>query len=231
MRKKRIGLINQYGVVAFVVMLFLSSCLSNKVPELLTDAQCEPPCWFNIRPSLTTVDDVLMLLENLPFAGDIDTFEGFQTRTSSRYNISWIPDGRLGVSGVRILFLNEMVLAIGLGVQPRQLSLENAINLFGEPEYYKAIDTQTGYNNLRVNLYFPSKGIWMELYPYHLDKGEPAYIRPKNTVWNLYYYDPHEAEAFFSAWFMGSDIVQIQREWVPWTGFGEIIYEIGQRVE
>jgi hypothetical protein len=231
MNIRRIGSLNQYGVVAFMMMLFLSSCLSNKAPELLTDAQCEPPCWFNIRPSLTTVDDVLMLLENLPFAGDIDTYEGFQTRTSPRYNISWIPDERLVVSGVRILFLNEMVLAIGLGVQPRQFSIENAIKLFGEPEYYKAIDTQTGYNNLRVKLYFPSEGIWMELYPYHLDKGKPAYVGPKNTVWNLYYYDPDEAEAFFSAWFMGSDIDQIQREWVPWTGFGEIIYEIGQRVE
>jgi hypothetical protein len=231
MNNRRIRPPNQYGVFAFMMMLFLSSCLSNKAPELLTDAQCEPPCWFDIVPGSTTVAEALELLQSLPIPGEIKTAEPLYSPSSPRYSIWWNPEGRNSIYNVLLLFLDEKVLAIRIGINPRQLPLENAIEIYGDPEHYKAIDTQTGYNNLRVNLYFPSKGIWMELYPYHLDKGEPAYIRPKNTVWNLYYYDPREAEAFFSAWFMGSDIVQIQKEWVPWTGFGEIIYEIGQRVE
>ena len=124
--------------------------------SLLTDDPCRVPCWHNIIPGVSGVDDVRAQLENSPFvrkgtlrygateeAGVPVTRFSWQAK-SENYN--------------RVTFRDEKVVRIEIQVD-HDWALSDVVGKFGDPEYVVSHQFGEEAPGYLVVLYYPAQGV------------------------------------------------------------------------
>jgi len=131
---------------------------------------CRAPCWENITPGKTTLQEAIKLLEANPAVrpGSIAVIpkpEGTNVPERGSLSWKWIDDN-IQLSIIRFNYENtQIVLEIGLNAF--EFKLGDIIQAYGEPTHVIA-DKQMGIPNLGI-VWF-SQGIGVGLIP---NKGEP----------------------------------------------------------
>jgi hypothetical protein len=137
-----------------------------------TDNVCEPPCWQNIKPGVTTFAEAKKILQSLTFVEQLE-----ENRDYRETDLIWIWKGANRTT-TRMSFRSEnnktVVNRIFLAY-PTVFTLEELITKFGQPSHaltgVSGNHTQ-GIINYTAELLYQNKGIFLYHYFYVPDKPE-----------------------------------------------------------
>jgi hypothetical protein len=191
---------------------------------VLLDTSCNPPCWHQIIPGKSVESDVISILENVPEVNPelVSYYSSQYYGTTSHVKLAFDDDA--GDIGGWIYFMNGVVFMMDFGPKKGALTLEDAIQLLGEPEFtyaYKEIgETQT----MIILLLYPSKG-YIILYNIERFRRDSAIIQPEHSIQSVMYFDPSQLnEVITSGLIIGQDIATVKQQMRPWEGYGEVYY-------
>lgn len=141
---------------------------STPPPEYISNVlgtDCEKPCWEGIAPGYTTLEDALIILNDLPFFNAapeqfIDT--EIQLDGIERTIIRWRYQTIAGQN--RIEVIDGIVTEVRV-VTPLEISLSEIIDLYGQPEGLQLVyEVGAEVVHLRIGLvaYYPKIGLMTE---------------------------------------------------------------------
>lgn len=178
----------------------------------LVNPICHPPCWQNITPGVTTIDEAVSMLENLPET---------EITSKSEFGVSWDfiqnedEGGTLGISEdgiVRMIWLAS--------VSDRKLLLKTIVTSYNEPEYVKPYDCRQGM--CVTALVYPDVGMFLSVFVENTSsnssqEGDPfpeIEILPETVINRVYFTEPG-IKSF-------RNILQLQESELimDWKGYG-----------
>ncbi len=218
MRKHFIALL----VILVLTGYFLVGCgLLPSKPSLFYTSPCKAPCWENITPGVTTEQDALTIFAKF---ADRQGVSDLQDQSQDGYidDIHFsLPNGGLILGET----LNRRISVMHFeGEFEGPLTLEQAIQLFGEPESV-LVETFGMYD--QIILLNPTKGIafgWPIVPPTFtpgVASGQ-AEINPNNKVGLVWFFDSTQYDQFLNAGHLGFSALVIKNNLHPWTGYGKI---------
>lgn len=178
----------------------------------LVNAICYPPCWQNITPGVTTVDEAVAILENLP---------EIKITSKSEFGVSWDfvqnedEGGTLGVSEdgiVRMIWLAS--------VTDRKLLLKTIVASYNEPDYVKPYDCRQGM--CITALVYPDVGMFLSVFventsssSFQEDDPFPEIeVLPETVVNRVYFIEPGIKNFQNILQLQESDLI------IDWNGYG-----------
>jgi len=220
----------------FVISMLLTGCIGNKMgldSGLFTGEPCKAPCWNNLTPGRSTIDDVNNFLSTLSTKEWPDRKTIIAREPECKFIHLTDNTASEKVNMVVNLYIENNILVSVTSSTPGMTTLKHVVNQFGYPEYVKALlarGPDGEYYSLEI--YYPSKGLAFELLPDQ--QKDIGYITENLKIFSTQYYIPGDIESFFVQKYscsFGPDkaIVYAQRDITqhlqPWTGFGEIEYK------
>jgi hypothetical protein len=154
----------------------------------LVNSSCQPPCWQNITPGVTTIDEAISILEKLP---------EIKITSKSEFGVSWDfiqnkdEGGTVGISEdgiVRTIWLSS--------VSERKLLLKTIVASYNEPEYVKPYDCREGM--CVTALVYPDEGLILSVFVENTgynssqeeDPNPEIEILPDTVVNRVYFIEP-----------------------------------------
>jgi hypothetical protein len=157
---------------------FCVSCQAQSShPNIFESPACEPPCWENITPGLTTKNDALNTLSKLLMV-DQPTTERFDTLpdgVDSLVKFTLYGDKNLGGS---IYFVDNKVSLIEMG-NHSGLALQRAFEIFGEPQN---VYVYKGGEYTGVTFLLPQSGVAFS-YTTWAQSRSPAWAEPPDWLY------------------------------------------------
>lgn len=228
--------------VAFLFFLFLGlpacqrqSSTSNNTGWFLL-SQCRPPCWNGITPGETLDMEVVQILTSIESVSTNSVVESgggqrhydqwyeFEISDSTIFGFIAIIDGR--VANTRFLRLENNVSSGSLSI-----TLEEAINLAGTPEYLVRAEKMVpaefigeGFDTF-VYLINTSVGFAFAYDEDRLPASERGAVREEIEIDEIYYFSPAEIDKLMEMRFLNLEIMD-DSGFVDWIGYGE--YPRGQ---
>jgi hypothetical protein len=204
-------------ILLFVIFIAsISGCEpSYKSADIFVNPVCEPPCWENITPGITTKEDALSILSkketiDKPINNTNLNLPGYD----GEINFTLHKDkSQLGF----MLFLNDKISAINFHYK-MELTLQEAIKLFGTPQFILGI--HSGEINA-ITLLDPQKGV---AFSYFL-KDSASEIKPQDKISDVTFFDPNTYQLLLNNGVFSWDQMtadEAVRNMRPWEGFGSI---------
>jgi len=201
----------------------MASC-KPKPSTVLLDTSCEPPCWHDITPGKSTKNDVISILPKIPEV-DPNSVEDTAITTGGILDyLTWRFDSSAGDSYGTIFFKNGAVSTIEISPKKGALTLDNAIQKLGEPEFTFAYKERGEIDRMIIFLLYPTKG-YVLLYNSSRFRPGSASIEPTHPIVYVYYFSPLLFDALVTSRpFIHDDFVTLQQNMRPWEGYGDIFY-------
>ena len=198
---------------------FLAGC-APKYPTLFENPVCEPPCWQNITPGVTTYQDALTRLEKI-YPGDKQVTDHTQSPIGFDDEIRFSPYNDFSLTGYMDIS-NNGVSSIGFEIDSKYsgIKLDHSIELFGEPQNILLI--QSGEFD-QVTLINAKKGTALGYKLFGNQSVTSAEISSDVEIREIDFFDPNQYQlilnsGYFSAGLLSSD--QIINALHPWNGYG-----------
>jgi hypothetical protein len=191
---------------------------------VLLDTSCAIPCWQQIVPGTSSESSVNSLLSNVPEIdpASIDNYKSPSYGATSQ--TKWRFYSNSGDVGGRIYFKDGVVLVTQFALKKGALTLENAIQVLGEPEYTYAFIENGEVDRMIIYLLYPTKGSVL-LYNSGRSRNDAAIIEPKHSIEYVMYFDPVQfEEVATSGLLLTRDLLTLQQNMQPWQGYGEVDY-------
>jgi len=171
----------------------------------LNNPVCSPPCWHNITPGLTTMDEAISILENTPDL--IITFK-------SDDGIDWVFRQNEDEGGTLSTSPNGIVAWL-VNTSDGTLHLETIIAFHNYPKYVKPYDCRDGMCS--TALIYPDLGMFLSVFLQNkgVDNDSPRLEILSNTIVDrVYFIEPGE-ESFLNLYhFSESELL------MDWKGYG-----------
>ncbi len=207
-------------VILLLVGFVLASCgLSHQNPNIFEKPVCNPPCWENITPGITTKADALVILSKIDFVEQpsIDMNRpaiGFDDEIRfSAYNYHPI-SGSLFISRDRV---SMIAFEFNLGT-----TMQHAIDWFGAPENILVVHTsffdQITLLNIRKGFEFNYKLFGNQ--NQYLDSSK---IEPDSEVFGVLFFDPNQYQQVLNSRILAAYTLtpdEIKSNLRPWAGYG-----------
>lgn len=203
--------------------VLLAGCQAKK-SVLLEDTLCEPPCWQNIQPGVSSSEDALntlretTLLASTPSAvpRKIDDVQS---------DSSWVFIDSLSEGSGRITYFNDRVAYIQFDVN-NNLRIGKMIDFYGKPELVSAISSWYDSKWLRVCWIYPSQGVLITHFDHNWrPEGNYASITPDLPVYEVYYFDPELYDTLVETVFFQLTKQEVVQESIrPWVDYGLVSY-------
>jgi hypothetical protein len=200
--------------ITFIVSVVGCEALP-KSADIFKNPVCEPPCWENITPGLTTTEDALSILSEIkPIDKPIhNTNLNLPGYDEELYFTLHNDKSQLGFLSI----LDDKVSSINFDCK-MELTLQEAIGLFGSPQYILGI--RSGEINA-ITLLDPQKGI---AFGYFL-KSRANEIKPQDKISNVTFFDPKTYQLLLNIEVFSWNQMTAEetiRNMHPWEGFGRI---------
>jgi hypothetical protein len=189
------------GIIALVILRsrYLASKPSELVMNWLENPTCKEPCWENITPGKTTLDQAKMLLTskpNIKIVGEDDVIP---------YGLMVFVDiqGDYYNPNVAINFdKNTVAQSIKLETFHENLYLKDIVAFYGFPKYVVIYWQET--EGVDFDLVYPEKGLVINLYSQDAKIVSEHEIRfnisPEQEVYGVSYYVPNLEYYYSFAW-------------------------------
>jgi hypothetical protein len=216
----------------FLALFVSAGCqLFTPKPSLLDDLACPPPCWQNIVPGISTKQDALSTLAQLAFIDQKSIYaydpklvppKGTPIQVYDEIIDSEIAFEDQFYSLLNIYMLKDKVSVISFQLRNDDITLSEAINKLGEPEY---IVISPYRDQLVFGFVSPSVGVAFVYSTLGLSKKALFEVYPDARLESIYFFDPKTYEQFLESRFLtfnqrNSD--ETRANLVPWKGYGEI---------
>ena len=173
----------------------------------LAQPVCKPPCWQNITPGVTTMDEALSILENMP---EITITFRSGDGVDWEFNKSKDEGGTLGASDEGIVDI------IWLGsVSNTKLHLEEVVATYNTPEYVKPYDCREGMCS--TVLIYPDLGMLLSVFVENTGNthNPKLEILQGTTIDRVYFIEPGLDKFQSRIVFQDYDLI------MAWKGYGE----------
>ena len=156
--------------------------------------ECAPPCWQQIRPGVSTGEEVLARLHQIPWVDkeSINDLRVNEYPINSQIMFSFTP--QVGDVGGRIYFFDHSrVATIDLDTG-YSLIVADAIRQLGEPQHISAASAMADGEYFVAALIYESKGVVVHIYKdllrrYDNQEGLTE-LRPDDPIASVVYFDP-----------------------------------------
>jgi len=178
-------------VVLFLVLLLLTPMISSctkSYSTILEDATCRPPCWKNIHPGITKVDDAVHILEDMEevhfppsfYETDFNKGEGFFTL---------LFNARVYEFSGMIYFHDNLVTKIEFDTE--KITLGDIVDKLGNPEQFLAVSGWADTKWLNIYLIYPN-GVIVTFFKSNIMWVEKGLFDLKDNmkVFSILYFDP-----------------------------------------
>ena len=219
--------------LALIVIMVSTGCTrahSRNPSILLDDISCMPPCWENIVPGVTNLEETLTNLEKIqgiskgPFLKDDIEF----VRDKQHIGLYFPKD--VDESFVSINFHDDVVTKIRFS--PESITLGELVDLIGTPEEIFIVKNRHESFWIWVDLLYPSKGIIIEYINFRYSGDDTGFFDLKNNIkpTDVYYFDPMLYDEMIDDVVLASDFIrypdeELQKGFKDWNGFGLIEYK------
>lgn len=214
--------------IVVVALLFLVACTSDESPEinsgLFSVSACTPPCWQNLIPGVSSINDVNQFINLLPSHKWPERI--YRSRDSG---CAWKRIVDLEQRHLADFHLENNTLTFIQWGMPPEITLQQVVDYYGSPEYFHAtISTGPEEAVYVVEVYYPALGMAFKISPQHEDVN---YIRPDMRISSVQYFANGDIKSYFTTRYScdyGSEIAaeiaekEITKYVQPWYGFGEI---------
>jgi len=181
------------------------------IDVILNDPDCAPPCWNDITPGVTTMDEAWAIMQAEPSLSDL-IYYGGETNNAA---ISWSfsnPDGWGSVYSSDTDYSTVYRICFDSRVNYPPLSLKEVIEYWGEPDVLYLHMIGMGYV---ANLYYPERGIDMNLFfirdHWYTKRIE---VLPDNGIGLLCFSRPFPRD-------------EDNSQWLDWEGYGTYKFDEG----
>lgn len=221
--------LRKIGLCAFIVLagVLLFGCSLGGSHSFFFDSVCQPPCWQNIYPGVTTKEEALVILRGLP---NID-----QQRISTK-GFSWLifedtiffhPVSKSWDGSAYTLDHKVTILDFHGNLHT---NFGEAIKENGEPKYVLNIPVHHGPPGFPTLSYIitaldPHKGVAYTYDTADLPMSKRGELRPDTPISLISYFDPESYDELMEAeiFSMGVLLKENPQKYLrPWTGFGSI---------
>ena len=209
-----------YGVLAILAEI------SRHPSSILTSTECEPPCWYGIRPGETTSWEVLdfLLIQDWVIGRSINEW----TTGDETTQIAWKFQRPAGDTAGYIYFHGDRVTAISISTIG-SLNVSEAFLLLGQPASMVAINKEiTTRHWIEIDLIYPDEGFLVQV---DIDlqanvQQNQVEITEGTPVYRIIYFDPRLYEELMeSGILIDESIDTITNNIQPWLGLGVINVE------
>ena len=149
----------------------------------LAQPVCKPPCWENITPGVTTIDEAKSILEKMP---------GVAIDYESPWGLSW-DFGAKDQGGNIVGSDDRKVDCIWMGNSgDPAMHLEQIVAVYHFPEYVKPYDCDPAWM-CSIALIYPDLGLLFSTYTEmkELDYSSPEFsILPEDEIYRVYFFEP-----------------------------------------
>lgn len=195
--------------------------------SLLTGDPCEPPCWQNIIPGVSSEEDVRDLLRKNPFVA-LWTLEcGEYKESDIPVTIcGWFPKRRYINDRNRIYLRDGKVLRIEIH-HLNYLTLGEIVDKYGPPQCIHAYSGAAEFFYYGVILDYPSRGLSVKSFslvnPQDIADGTAPLTRDQKVTTAVYYAPAPIEDVLREAFLLPQEVVQSYlANCQEWEGFGRI---------
>jgi len=193
-------------------------CLNlSKNQTIFENPVCQPPCWENITPGLTTKENALAILSTTEVV-DQPVLDPNRPNIGFDDEIQFTVNYEKGGFSGWVYILDDRVSMIGF--QGKLVTMQNAIKLFGMPESILLV--QTGHFD-QVTLLNSQKGIAFGYKLFGASSLDSTGVESNIEVSDLAFFDPNQYERVLdsgnlSAYTLNPE--ETKRNLHPWKGYG-----------
>lgn len=201
----------------------LTGCQA-KTSILLEDTLCEPPCWQNITPGVSSSEDALNTLRETTLLASTPSAVPRKIDDVWSYS-SWNFQKNIRERGGVITYFTDTVAYMEFDVRGT-LKIANMIDFYGKPELVSAISGWNDSRWLRVCWIYPDEGVLIKYFDHNWrPEGNYASITPDLPVYDVYYFDPDLYDTLVETFFFGLTKQEVVKKSIqPWVDYGFVPY-------
>ena len=210
----------------FLIVMMVGSLASCKPKPsiVLLDTSCEPPCWHDITPGMSTKKDVIAILPKIPEVAPNSVEDTAITTGGIHDHIKWRFDSGSGDFGGTTFFKDGAVSTIEIRPKKGALMLDDAIRKLGEPELTFAYLERGEIDRMIIYLLYPTKGYALT-YDIGYSRDGSAAVEPTHPIEHVYFFDPKLFDELVTIGPLGyQDPATLKQNMRPWKGYGDIFY-------
>lgn len=210
--------------ICFLLLIGLVQACKSKESVLIQNTTCQFPCWQNIRPGSTTVNEANQILLKLPFFDSKPLATPVIVNETRSYN-SWTFQKNIREMGGGIIYHNDLVAYIDFDVI-NKTKISEMVAYYGNPEFVSAISGQADTQWLEIGWIYPKQGVLIiHFNPNWRMTGSNVDITPSLKVYRVYYFDPNLYEILVEEMLRnGADRLIIEQSTQTWNGYGTYPY-------
>jgi len=217
------------GIVLFIIFIVgaftLVKIIMSTPSVILASTECDPPCWYGIRPGQTNSSQVDEILRRQGVV-NIDTIIGNEEGNDEITHITWYFQ-RPAVDGIgTIYFDKDEVTAINI-LTANSLKLADLFKKLGQPEKcWTVIGYGENREYLDVVLLYPTKGYLAEVVININNGSNQVKLETTTPVFRVTYFVP---EMFQELW-EARELLDISIDpqmgtFQAWSGYGMLSFE------
>jgi hypothetical protein len=193
---------------------------------VLTSTECDPPCWYGIKPGQSNSSQVYAILDKLEGVNK-DTIMGDYGRHNDKLaEIYWHFQRPMEDSAGYVHFDNDRVTAVSI-LTINSLKLDELFEKLGQPAQYWA---QIGYGEdreyLEVILLYPAKGLLADVILDIENNASQVEIQSTTPVFRVTYFAPEMyAELLKTRILIDKPVNARTGTFQTWSGLGTIAVE------
>lgn len=204
-------------------------------PTIFSDPVCAPPCWKNIQPGVTTLQQAYHILSELPEV-DGDTVSIQREPWFIFTNIIHFEFKSRDVTG-RVYIVNNLVVAIGFDGN-MGITISEAFAFLGEPSYVINLPTYGGpplHGTVSSGIIIinPTVGYRISYNTRDLSLSQKlqGQIQPEIELDDIEYFSPAVYDEWIDAGYFSYlklDGEQTREHLIPWDGYGDLALKYPQ---
>ncbi len=198
----------------------------NRQPSvILKSAECNPPCWYGIRPGQTNYSEAYATLADLEGVNK-DVIMSDYDSNNKLTDIYWYFERPVEDSGGTIYFDDNRVTAISI-FTINSVNLEDLFKKLGQPEqYWTEIGHGENREYLEVTLLYPTKGYAAQVIIDIANNANQVKIQAATPVFAVTYFAPQMFQALLKTRILIDTPSSVRTgTFQTWSGFGIIAFE------
>ena len=206
-------------LILILTGLCLFGCNLTRRVSFLSDLVCSPPCWFNITPGVTTQEEALEILYELPFIDkDSVSTKGFYWNSFD--DTIFFRSATQNWDGEAYVIDHKIVLIGFYG--KLNVTFEEAARVCGDPKF---VINNRGQTSFSISALDPDKGVAYTFNTADLPRNKRNELRPDTPIRLIEFFDPMKYDELLEVGMFS--MLALNREETlkymrPWTGYGSI---------
>ena len=213
------------GVVAILILgIWGLDHFTSRPSMVMTNNECEAPCWYGIQPGVTTSWQAYDILSTIDVITN-NSIYGEYDRNGAVTSWYWLFHRPASDGGGSVYVANNRVTAISI-LTVDSLKLRDFITKYGEPDQYW---TEIGYGEnreyLEITLFYANKRYVVNLVIDTEGDSKQVEVKGSSQVMRVTFFKPDLLNGLLETRILIDKTKSARKgTFIPWTGYGTITF-------